>query len=72
MIPKCPRPQTKDDMRNLGRSPYFSKGMSSGKVSFSTHGTMELGGWWFGGWQVIELQIYKLDIFGVNHLGRIH
>ena len=45
---------------------------SSVKGPFSTHGTMELGGWWFGGWQVIELQIYKLDIFGVNHLGRIH
>ena len=27
MIPKVARPQTKDDMRNLGRSPFFSKGL---------------------------------------------
>ena len=27
MIPKCPRPETKDDMRKLGRSPFVSKGL---------------------------------------------
>ena len=27
MIPKCPKPETKDDMRNLGLSPYFNKGL---------------------------------------------
>ena len=27
MIKKIPRPQTKDDMRNLGLSPYFNKGL---------------------------------------------
>ena len=27
MIPKCPAPQTKDDMRNLGLSSFFNKGL---------------------------------------------
>ena len=27
MIKKCPNPTTKDDMRNLGLSPYFNKGL---------------------------------------------
>ena len=27
MIPKCPKPDTKDDMRNLGLSPFFNKGL---------------------------------------------
>ena len=27
MLKKCPCPSTKDDMRNLGLSPYFNKGL---------------------------------------------
>ena len=27
MLRKCPAPSTKDDMRNLGLSPYFNKGL---------------------------------------------
>ena len=29
MLKKCPNPQTKDDMRNLGLSPFFNKGLES-------------------------------------------
>ena len=58
----------------MEKSPFTMPGVyeSSVKASSPDHGTMELGGCWFGGWHVIELQIYKLGIFGVNHLGRIH
>ena len=29
LIKKCPRPETKDDMRNLGLSPFLNKGLES-------------------------------------------
>ena len=34
MLKKCPNPQTKDDMRNLGLSPYFNKGLEQVLVSW--------------------------------------
>ena len=34
MIPKCPNPTTKDDMRNLGLSPFFNKGLEQVLVNW--------------------------------------
>ena len=34
MIKKCPNPESKDDMRNLGLSPYFNKGLEQVLVSW--------------------------------------
>ena len=34
VIQKCPNPQSKDDMRNLGLSPFFSKGLEQVLVNW--------------------------------------
>ena len=34
MLPKCPNPTTMDDMRNLGLSPFFNKGLEQILVSW--------------------------------------
>ena len=35
MIPKCPKPETKDDMRNLGLSPFLGVGTTPLHLAFS-------------------------------------